>query len=238
VAETAAGGGVSFGDIAVLVRLKALVPAYAEALSRLGVPLRTAGGEDGLDSAGVRRLLDDLLRIPRERLREPAAAALAGNGLAAALAPEERQALEALLGGAADASPTLGWLVDRLQLRVTGDDVDVHAERVNLMTMHAAKGLEFPIVFIAGCEDGIVPFRREGKPTDEAEERRLLYVAMTRARQVLYLTRASRRTLFGRTASTAPSPFLAGLPPELVQTMAPRHRARVAGPEQLEFDLG
>jgi DNA helicase-2/ATP-dependent DNA helicase PcrA len=239
VAETGPGGAVSFGDIAVLVRLKALVPAYAAALGRLGVPVRTAGGEDLLGAPGVRRFLDRLRKAPRECLRQPAESALASLDAEAALSADEHQSLAALLRTAPSAAPELAWLVDRLLLRVTGDDVDVHAEQVNVMTMHAAKGLEFPIVFIAGCEEGVVPYRRAGEATDEAEERRLFYVAMTRARQVLYLTRARRRVLFGRALAGAPSPFLEALPAEQVQVMEPRRSGRAhGGAIQLEFDLG
>jgi len=83
------------------------------------------------------------------------------------------------------------------------------AEKVSLMTMHAAKGLEFPVVFIAGCEKGYIPFERgEDKETDINEERRLFYVAMTRAKERLYLTRAKKRRIFGKTVSRDLSPFV------------------------------
>jgi len=239
VSETPGGGAATFGDMAVLVRLKALVPAYAEALSRLGVPLQTAGGEDPLDSPGIRKLLAVLRDRPRAALSQPAVSALLEPAAASLLTAAERRALEPLLCPAAGAPVTLADLLDRILLRVPGDEVQVHAERVALLTMHAAKGLEFPIVFVAGCEDGIVPYRRDGEAADEAEERRLLYVAMTRARQVLYLTRSRRRVLFGRRGEASPSPFLSALPTELVQTLEPPRRARPGGGGvQLEFDLG
>jgi DNA helicase-2/ATP-dependent DNA helicase PcrA len=80
------------------------------------------------------------------------------------------------------------------------------------MTMHAAKGLEFPVVFVAGCEEGIVPYvaaaDSAGEAADLEEERRLLYVAMTRARDHLFLTSAARRVIFGRSVNPSPSPFL------------------------------
>ena len=100
-------------------------------------------------------------------------------------------------------------------------DTDIYspkAEKVPLMTMHAAKGLEFPVVFIAGCEDGYLPFEREGlRPADPEEERRLFYVALTRARQHLYISWAERRRIFGRYADRGPSPFLANIEEHLLE---------------------
>ncbi|MGI8873409.1 MAG: 3'-5' exonuclease, partial [Egibacteraceae bacterium] len=86
-----------------------------------------------------------------------------------------------------------------------------------LMTIHNAKGLEFPVVFVVGMEDSVFPHHRAlGDPAELEEERRLCYVAMTRAEQRLYLTNAWRRTLFGGTHANPPSRFLREVPPELV----------------------
>ncbi len=73
------------------------------------------------------------------------------------------------------------------------DDYDPRADRVALMTLHASKGLEFPVVFIVGCEETLIPYQREGKAYDLEEERRLFYVGMTRAQQKLILTHAHKR---------------------------------------------
>lgn len=81
-------------------------------------------------------------------------------------------------------------------------------EKVNLLTMHAAKGLEFPVVFVAGCEENLIPLKLEGISADLHEERRLFYVAMTRAKEKLYCTRARRRFLFGQKFENPVSPFL------------------------------
>ena len=94
---------------------------------------------------------------------------------------------------------------------------------VSLMTLHAAKGLEFPVVFIAGCEDGLLPFRREASAFEEPddtrqeEERRLAFVGMTRSKEELTLTHARRRMLRGRTTPQACSPFLAEIGQEGVR---------------------
>ncbi|MEK8133144.1 DNA helicase PcrA [Paenibacillus filicis] len=98
------------------------------------------------------------------------------------------------------------------------DDPEAGKQGVVLMTMHSAKGLEFPVVFIVGLEEGVFPHSRALMDNEELEEeRRLAYVGITRAEQELYLTCARMRTLFGRTAANAPSRFLNELPVELVE---------------------
>ena len=100
---------------------------------------------------------------------------------------------------------------------------------VTLMTLHTAKGLEYPVVFITGLEDGIFPHLRSlGDPDELEEERRLCYVGITRAQQRLYLCHAWTRTLFGRTDYYPPSRFLAEIPEELVHAIG-EERARGGG---------
>jgi len=102
------------------------------------------------------------------------------------------------------------------------DRYDPGAEKVSLLTMHAAKGLEFPVVFIAGCEDGVIPYQREkGEQGDLTEERRLFYVALTRAQEKIYLTHAKKRLLFGRRTFQHPSPFLAAVEEDLKEYKKP-----------------
>ena len=87
-----------------------------------------------------------------------------------------------------------------------------------MMTMHSAKGLEFPNVFVVGMEEGIFPgIRAIGETEEMEEERRLCYVAMTRAKERLYLTCAGQRMLFGRTSANRPSRFAAEIPDELLE---------------------
>ena len=89
---------------------------------------------------------------------------------------------------------------------------------VVLMTLHAAKGLEFPMVFMAGMEEGVFPHLRSlTEPAELEEERRLCYVGITRARERLYLTHAWNRTLFGGTQYNPPSRFLEEVPGELIE---------------------
>ena len=115
--------------------------------------------------------------------------------------------------------PSLFNWLNRISL-ITRDDLDEEedAGKVNLMTVHASKGLEFEVVFIAGCEDGIMPHARalaEGEGNLE-EERRLFYVAVTRARRKLYISACRQRRRQAQPVDCAPSPFLAEIPPHLV----------------------
>jgi DNA helicase-2/ATP-dependent DNA helicase PcrA len=105
------------------------------------------------------------------------------------------------------------------------------------MTLHAAKGLEFPVVFIAGCEDGLIPFKRppEREGTDVDEERRLFYVAMTRAKERLYLTWARRRRIFGKAAEREMSPFVTHIEQRLLKDESPRGKHRKRKSDQLQL---
>ena len=86
------------------------------------------------------------------------------------------------------------------------------------MTLHAAKGLEFPVVFLIGMEEGVFPLSRASEEPDELEEeRRLAYVGITRAEEILFLTNANTRTLFGRTGYNRPSRFLREISDDLLQ---------------------
>jgi DNA helicase-2/ATP-dependent DNA helicase PcrA len=104
------------------------------------------------------------------------------------------------------------------------DDVDAPT----LLTLHSAKGLEFPVVFITGLEDGLLPHSRSFDDPDQmAEERRLMYVGLTRAKDRLYLTRAFRRTRYGESDPSAPSRFLDDIPPQLTGGAKKHKRSRM-----------
>ena len=108
-----------------------------------------------------------------------------------------------------------------LKFTILGSGVDTNdftLERVNLLTLHSAKGLEFDCVFMAGCEDGILPYSLfEKKKCDLDEERRLFYVGMTRARNLLYLTGAQNRFLYGKTYHLSQSPYIRAIEQELLE---------------------
>jgi DNA helicase-2/ATP-dependent DNA helicase PcrA len=122
-----------------------------------------------------------------------------------------------------DPEPTLGGFVDRLSLLSEADESNGAAEaRVWLMSMHAAKGLEFPVVIVAGMEEGLFPHARSVEDEDDVEEeRRICYVCLTRAEERLILTGAARRRVFGEYQSSQPSRFLDEIPPDLMQRVEP-----------------
>jgi len=130
-----------------------------------------------------------------------------------------------------EAEASLGGFVDRLSLLSEADEESGTREaRVWLMTMHAAKGLEFPIVVIAGMEDGLFPHSRSNEDQEELEEeRRLCYVGMTRAESRLFLTGAARRRVFGEYQSTTPSRFLDEIPEELIERVMPAYSSAPQG---------
>jgi len=126
---------------------------------------------------------------------------------------------------------SIGGFVDRLSLLSEADESQGASNaRVWLMTMHAAKGLEFPVVALAGMEEGLFPHSRAGQDQDQIEEeRRLCYVGMTRAQSRLLLTSAARRRVFGEYQSTEPSRFLEEIPKELVLETPSYTRSRSFG---------
>ncbi len=104
---------------------------------------------------------------------------------------------------------TAAELFQASALQTDTDLFEFNTEKVSLMTLHASKGLEFSVVFVSGCEEGYIPFKRqEGECENTEEERRLLYVAMTRAKQALFLSYAKKRTVFGKRVPREPSRFI------------------------------
>jgi superfamily I DNA/RNA helicase len=218
-----------FADIAVLYRTDAQAAPIIEALSRAGIPLQKRSHDRLRDRAAVAAIARELrLAAPTGTGRD-----LATRVRQAAQLLAERFAtptLDVLTDTAPPVSPgdvwsaveVLGPLARRcgadldrfLADLATGAEVDAldpRAEAVTLLTLHAAKGLEFPVVFLVGCEDGLVPLRLPGAPAeadDVAEERRLFFVGMTRAQDRLYVSHARRRVRFGAERDHPPTPFL------------------------------
>ncbi|HEN9006507.1 TPA: DNA helicase PcrA [Streptococcus agalactiae] len=112
----------------------------------------------------------------------------------------------------------LSRFLNDLALIADTDDSATETAEVTLMTLHAAKGLEFPVVFLIGMEEGVFPLSRAIEDADELEEeRRLAYVGITRAEQILFLTNANTRTLFGKTSYNRPTRFIREIDDELMQ---------------------
>ena len=110
---------------------------------------------------------------------------------------------------------SLGDFLEGITLSSDIDGMEESEDSVTLMTLHSAKGLEFPVVFLVGMEEGIFPgYKSIGEPKELEEERRLCYVGITRAKQYLFLTCAKQRTIFGSTTYNSPSRFLTEIPEE------------------------
>ncbi|MCA9960233.1 MAG: ATP-binding domain-containing protein, partial [Anaerolineales bacterium] len=122
-----------------------------------------------------------------------------------------------LLNTAAETAVSLTDFLENAALVSETDNLEEGVAATTLLTLHAAKGLEYPIVFIAGLEDGLLPHSRSLDTRDDLdEERRLFYVGITRAKDRLYLSHAFRRTVWGQAEATVPSRFLREIPDELL----------------------
>ena len=130
---------------------------------------------------------------------------------------------------------SLHGFLEEIALYTDIEQYDAEADAVVMMTIHTAKGLEFPHVFLVGAEDGLFPSLRSIGETDELEEeRRLCYVAITRAKQSLTVTHARQRMLYGRTTVNRLSRFIRDIPPELLDQ--PRKPTRPAQEERTQYD--
>ncbi|MDD4889288.1 MAG: UvrD-helicase domain-containing protein [Phycisphaerae bacterium] len=185
-----------------LGRSAAAVKKFVELFDRMTAEAKEAGG--------VRRAMEIVLRLSglQELYKEDeSASANLGELLTAAEQFDEDT----------DFQGTLGDWLQEVALVSDVDSVDEQLGAVTMMTLHAAKGLEFPAVFIVGCKRGIIPHERDNRVVDEEEERRLLFVGITRAMRQLTLTHVVQRMLHGKTMQQLPSPFLAELPDEVVE---------------------
>ncbi len=128
--------------------------------------------------------------------------------------------------------PTLSGFLEEISLYTDQDRADESQDAMTLMTIHAAKGLEFENVFLIGLEEGVFPSRRSmDSPEEIEEERRLAYVAITRAKQRLYITTTSFRMLYGQTASNTSSRFLREMDPDVIEKEEPERSAAFAVPQ-------
>lgn len=224
--------GRPWADQAVLVRTHAQTHLITEALRGAGIPHRVRGGATFLDRPEVRRTLRDLrsatvplgtaladLELQVEAMEVDADGTAVDDGTVDAARLErltdEREALAALLRMGRDylrldptgrAGTFSTWLVATVQSE--GDAVSGRADAVEVATFHAAKGLEWAVVHLAGVEEGYVPISYARTAAAKAEEARLLYVAMTRAQRELHVTWAAQRTFAARVAERRRSPLL------------------------------
>ena len=250
-------GGIGLADIAVLYRTDAQAASLGQGLTRAGLPFQKRS-HDLLDRRpGVAEILRELALAGPAQDRDP------GPRTAGTAVTRQLRATVSRLAAAADAGRrpgagrgglsgtdlrTAGEVLAPLAWRC-GDDMerfrteialgaevdalDPRADAVALLTLHAAKGLEFEVVFLAGCERDLLPLwlpgAAPGARPDPAEERRLLFVGMTRARTHLLLSCAARRSRHGSSAETGISPFLSAIDPGLLDRSVPAPARRPAG---------
>jgi DNA helicase-2/ATP-dependent DNA helicase PcrA len=230
--------GLSLADVAVLYRTDAQSIALGQALTRSGLPFRK-GSHDLLHRRpGVPEIMAEL-RLgaagrPPAPGTEPVASLVAAAAARLAGRPSRYRAVDILAAAellaplARRCGPDRERFAAEVALGAEVDALDPRADAVTLLTMHAAKGLEFEVVFVAGCEDGLLPLRTPGggmlPGTDPGEERRLLFVALTRARYRLFISYAARRSRRGPAEAAGASPFLRALRPVLAAGAIPRPR--------------
>ena len=235
VASHEDGENVGFGDMAVLFRLNAMGDALGEAFSRAGIPFVRSGEKPLIDQYPANiiwRLLQSLNRPDSDYYRTCYLNLLTPENQGEHIL--NRMDREAAIGDVIDQAVLLHGFdpdseeiartldrirkvaenyhhlpsfLDALALERGIDHRNLMGDRVSLMSLHAAKGLEWPVVFIIGCEDQLLPCTLFGDHDDQ-EERRLLYVGLTRARLRLILSHAARRSLNGRPLDMKISPFL------------------------------
>lgn len=252
-----AGSISSLSDFAVLCRTSRQMELFEEAFLNHAVPFQRVGEGGFLDSPHVKAILDmfRLFRNPGNpylRLKAEKAgidldsefflddgdldvrgilSRLAGNRVSE---PEIIQLLD-FAGDYGDDREGFQRLLD------LGSEADLYrdsAESVALMTIHAAKGLEFEAVFVPGCEEGLLPFTLYGCDEEQLEEeRRLLYVAMTRARSYLFLSHSESRIVFGKKEARRRSRFLDAIEARLVEKLETKRPKRSGSKEDRQLEL-
>lgn len=186
----------SFSDFAILYRTSTQLKPVIEALQRSGMPFVKLSNDLLCENKHIKNFLQGLSEdLPLdEQIKD----------LEGRIDDYILKYLEKM----SETFTTREEFIHEVSLLTERDTLDERADRISLMTLHASKGLEFKCVFIIGMEDGIMPLYRAETPEEKEEERRLLYVGMTRAEQRLFLCRAMKRFMLGSSKNLNPSPYL------------------------------
>lgn len=255
---------VGFGDIGILYRLNAQGDALKKAMDRAGIPVVRSGESPLVgrypvnilwrflqtiqypDNAYYRKIYEAFFADGTARRKEaidefhaeiPLSEIIDQAVTLHELECSSEESVEALLRLkhlAVDFKGDTGVFLDALSLERGIDHTVLVGDRVALMSIHAAKGLEWSIVFITGCEDKLIPCSLFGN-RDEKEERRLFYVGMTRARSQLILSHVNRRALNRRVIHMSPSPFLDEIPKDLLSSLERSWKPRKRAHKQLKL---
>ena len=236
----------SFSDFAVLFRTRRQSEVFIRAFEKAGIPYQTADRQVFNQMEGIGELLHLCRHIIGEgqtmvlqkgkplsvlkdlnTLREAVSNLdnehqldflCRETGLSKLIQAKEqiKQAYERLLSIARE-HENLKSFLNALALNQDADTLEYSVEKVSLLSLHAAKGLEFPVVFVTGCEQGLIPFAKDGKTVDDPEEeRRLFYVAMTRAMDLLCLSYAKKRRVYGKMLKRQRSVFIDDIEKRLI----------------------
>lgn len=199
----------SFSDFAILYRTSSQLPPIIEAIKRTGMPFVNLSNDLLCEKKPIRNFLNNL--NDNEMVSEQIKSSY--NELAKEV---DEYILKYLLNLAENHNDKNGF-IHEISFLTEADTLDKRSDRITLMTLHSAKGLEFKCVFIVGLENDILPLYRSKEPDEVEEERRLLYVGMTRAKERLFLTHANRRKWLGTYKNLPVSPFLEKIKDELLK---------------------
>ena len=251
-------GGLGPGDIAVLVRFKALIPLYRKIFDSMGIPCSVPEAEAFFKEPRVEKILcqaGSVLGIGAGEVEEVCPDAMLAQGpekIARYIGdtpPFDRSFWQSspfkkLVASFKEHGSWAGVL-NRISLENELENIRSSAQKVQIMSLHGAKGLEFDAVFLPALEEGILPFagvdiltgKPEGQSTrsDAEEERRLLYVGLTRARKRVYLSHSKQRKIFGHTLHSRPSRFLQDLPTEKISIRAARPHTKIQEKQMMMF---
>lgn len=226
---------LGFHDFAVLYRNNFQAKAFEKAFTQAGIPFRKTAPIPITNHPAVKAFMEMIENMPEDFSLDSRLSSL--ETISAHLA-QENQGEEALLSPA-EREQAYSWLkilaekagsqsnTYFLEQVVLANEVDFHdqrGDRVSLMTMHASKGLEFPAVFVTGLEkENFNLHQQADKPIEQAEEKRLFYVALTRARDYLFLTHSKKRFIYGEAQKQTPSIFLDNIKDILITETPKKH---------------
>ena len=226
--ESGAEESYTFSDFAVLYRTDAQAEALCDALAHAGLPYQRLSHGRLSDSPAAKALVEAMVSLAEEpvvarRLERAEAALKRGDPRG------ETVLLTQALRPLAERCPDMGAFLSELAMATDVDLWDPRADCISLLTLHASKGLEFAVVLVAGCEDGILPLRFGAEENQDgvAEERRLFFVGMTRAKRRLYLSYARKRLWQGAVREMSPTPFLS----DIAEQLFDRRRTQTKRPQ-------
>ncbi len=215
----------TFSDFAILYRTSAQLNPLLKALERSSMPFVKLSDDLLCEKNSIRKLLKTLTDD------KPLSQQLKEN-----FTDETEDYIQKYLLELSEKFPSKKDFIHEISLIKESDTLDKRADRISLMTLHSSKGLEFNCVFIVGLEDGILPLYRAQTPEEIEEERRLLYVGMTRAKERLFLSRALKRNFYGKLEHFQISPFLAKIEQDLLEySMFEKEQKELIKSEQLSL---